>query len=140
MRTPELIDFIEHITNRPSMYVCGDEYERVAAYLAGYDAASGAFQGLHEWLCMKFERHYNVVWWAVIETELDRANDRVDQSTRNERLLASMRNLLVEFVKHRDTIGLRNLYYDFGQWRRSFDWFDENVERYGRSDGPRAEP
>jgi hypothetical protein len=50
--------------------------------------------------------------------------------------IGALRDLLTEYLELRGKIGLRNILYDYGRWLRSQAWFDEDVERYGSSDGP----
>ena len=141
MYTDEWVSFIDHLTTRPGMWVGSANYDLIVTFLNGYNHALGGamLAGFHEWLEMRFGRGHSLAWPALIRYEtLGYPDDQNETDTDgDDKLLSVLRDLLTEYFRHRKTIGLRNVYYDHGKWIRQFDWFNENVERYGSSDGPR---
>lgn len=144
MNTSEIVEFIESVTTRPSMYVntSSEPYYCIAAFLRGCNVALGGsvFEGLNEWLCMKYDKSYSVGWEEIVaietlgETDYDRKPWSDETQTA---LLSALRETLTDYVRHRGTVGLRNVLYDHGVWMRSRSSFNENVERYGSSSGLR---
>ena len=142
MGTNEMVELVENLTKRPAMFVGRESYVGACAYLGGIDHALGGsfLAGFHEWLTMKFGRWHNVHWSAIPEFELlgNGGGLRREFSEQEEsQLLNSLRELLIEYLRYRQEVGLRNVYYDHGKWLRQHSWFDENVERYGSSAGPK---
>ena len=142
MRTNEWITFVDSLTTRPEMFVGLADYDFVTTFICGYNyACDGAFlAGFKEWLAMRYGHVSNVAWYAVIrfETIGDTDKQGASDDTNDQVLLNALRELLTEFMRHREAIGLRNVLYDHGVWLRQFEWFNENVERHGSSDGPRS--
>ncbi len=126
------------------MWVGAVNYDRVTAYLSGYDYAldGGFLAGFKEWLAVKYGYGQNLAWNGLFASatlgEAD-THERPRPTGHDEVLLEQLRSTLVEFLRHRQIIGLRNVLFDHGQWMRKQDWFDENVERFGSSAGPATE-
>jgi hypothetical protein len=140
--TDELVALITHLTAHPSMYLTTDSdwYMGVVTFLHGFDYAMNGsiLAGFDEWLCVKFDKKYNVPWDVIIASETlgEFAYQRRPWPAEADNvLLESLRDQATTFLVHRGTVGLRNVLYDHGKWMREKSWFDENVERYGRSDG-----
>ncbi|MBW3597772.1 MAG: hypothetical protein KY475_10915 [Planctomycetes bacterium] len=138
--TAEQIEFVRHITTRPSMWVVKPSYASICNYLLGFDAArDGALlAGFKEWLTMRLGYGHNYCWdRLVMEIALgpiSHLNLQLDNES-DAKCTGALRDLLTEYLELRGKIGLRNILYDHGCWMRNQDWFDENVERYGSSAG-----
>lgn len=143
----DIIKLIEDITLRPGMYVYertdSSVYKCVTAFLHGCDYAlnGSLFEGFNEWLCMKYNKSYNVHWDVIIAFE--KLGDKTYSKKSwpkgtDEILLGELREIATEFLRHRCQVGLRNVLYDHGKWMRRKRWFNENVERYGSSEGPKS--
>lgn len=134
---------VEGITTRTSMYVINADYFSFCNYLLGYDAGgNGAFLGgFHEWLCVKFDSSWNVIWSVAVASTILGDNFRSSEpklefdTETNQKLISNLRTLMIEFLELRDKVGVRNIYYEHGVWQRSKSWFDENVNEGGVSDG-----
>ena len=140
MELNQQIDFIEHLTTRPSMWVWRPSYDSITAFLVGYDHAlhGGLLEGYREWLTMKFGYGHNLAWPAllVIDALGEDALELQQRSAQDEKLLLErLRESLTEYLRYRDQIGLRNVLFDHGVWLRKQHWFNENVERFGTSTG-----
>ncbi|PQO42079.1 hypothetical protein [Blastopirellula marina] len=119
MRTEEWIDWIEHVTTRPSMWIQPGTYDNVVAFLAGYDLAlQGAFlAGFDEWLAMRYRRAHNMAWSGMIRREVIPNVDEAELSDgQQSELLLALRQLLVEFMQHRKEVGLRSIYHEYEKW------------------------
>ncbi len=114
------------------MLVGNASYDCVVSFLSGYDHAlnGSLLVGFHEWLTMKLGYGHNLGWSALlVDTVLGDAPIKAISRTEDEDalLLERLRQVLTEYLRLREEIGLRNVLFDHGTWLREQEWFDENV-------------
>ena len=136
-------DLIENLTKRTGMYVRVNKhknsYESLCNYIHGFDhGVNGRMLfGFYEWLCMRFNKNFNTVFENIIMIKITNKY-KLDELTpeENKKCINELRKLLFEFFDYRSQFNIRNIIYDYGVWKRKFDWFNEDVERYG-TDNPK---
>lgn len=73
---------------------------------------------------MRYGRGHNLAWPALLKYEIvgyPKTGDELEEGVHDQLLLDQLRDLLVEFLRERSKIGVRNIYYDHGKSIRQFD-------------------
>lgn len=84
-------NLIQHVCQRPGMYVSPESLENVFAYLTGLDTATGCLTGFREWLLPRFEDGNNHAWPGVVQMLLE------SESVADTDAIARLGRLLDEF-------------------------------------------
>lgn len=105
------------------MYLPDVTFSAAAAFVAGYDAASGGglLVALREWLIPKLDGHNNHGWPNLVATLARRAGltDEDDPAR-----VAHLFSTLDEFLTTRDRRnGVREIYHEYEAWLQSQEWY-----------------
>ena len=121
---------LQHALSRPSMFVPAVEFDVLAAFILGFDAASngGAVVGLREWLVVQVGGCDNLAWTELVlrlafpdaESPRQKLLDQANQQQAVERLVA----LLNAFWEKRGShTGLEQIYFEYHQWLKTQSWY-----------------
>ena len=121
---PQFEELVEHICQRPSMYVHPATFGGVCAYLEGFNAArdGGPLLGLREWLILRING-WNNMSWSRLAGQLLTGDHVVAACSNDEDLIGGLGRLLKEYLEYRTTVGLCKLFFDYGHWLRNQDWY-----------------
>jgi hypothetical protein len=90
------------IRQHPGMYLRGETYDELIAFLLGCDAGNdwGLLAGFREWLIVKIDAPTNLAWSAMVLHHV-RADDRGLKQEENRRAVSTLLSLVTEFLQVR---------------------------------------
>jgi hypothetical protein len=142
MRKP--IDLQEALERLP-LYIMGTDYRSAAAFVAGFNLASGgsALQGFHAWLVVRVGCGDNlgneelVLWLAFPGCESPR--ERLCADGGEEQAIKCLIKSLNDFWRDRsDSNGMRRIYCSYENWLAQQSWYTPTwpdwIDRTGQKD------
>jgi hypothetical protein len=136
----DYLDLFEKVRRRPSMYVGGESFEILAAWVDGFDVArsGGVLVGFREWLIVRCRGGNNLAWPALVRGLAGTTDSRDGMGKRdNRRAIDVMFALIEEFAKDRHRRGLRAILFDYQRWLWRQSWYTADRPGYVAPPGPR---
>ena len=121
---------IDSLLQRPSMWVGDMSFDKVVAFIDGFDAAcnGGLLLGFREWLIPRIDGPRDVHWIRMVLKlcfleEMD-AHRQPDEPSATLHALSSLRILLHDFYSERDDIdGMHRILLRYDGWLQKQEWY-----------------
>ena len=129
--------FVEHLCTRTSMWVFPGNYDSVAAYLSGFDAAldGGFLHGFREWLIVRADGCNNLGWPTIVAYVIFPDHDdpvaALHASESNDGFARKeLHRLYTEYRADVRQHGLRGIFHEYEKWLHRQSWYDEGSPQY----------
>jgi hypothetical protein len=128
---------LQQMTKRPGMYLCPIEFDVAAAFIQGFDLASGGgvLVGFREWLVVKLGYGNNLAWSELVLRlafpNAESPRQCLLQGGEQKRAVELLFRLLEEFWQEREAPhGLRRIYLRYQEWLQRQDWYGPTSPDY----------
>ena len=121
------IDRIEHLKKFTDMYLLNRKFTSLVAYIDGMNLVYEGIllEGFREWLIVNNNFGNNLCWSLIIlksqfpEKSLEEIDNDKDA---NLILIRKTFDMLLEFLKYRDSEGLENVFSVYEKWLSQQQW------------------
>lgn len=121
---------LDHVRAHPTMYLVRVEFDTIAAYIQGLDAAThySLLVGFHEWLVPKCDWGPNLAWTELILAlafpGVDDSRRQLQQPDDHAKAIECLFANLDAFWAERSTPeGMRAIYLRFHAWLKRQEWY-----------------
>jgi hypothetical protein len=121
---------LEHVKQRPSMYLNATDFDSAVALIIGYNLATpgGLLVGFREWLITRIGGGNNLAWpglaLMLAFPDTNQPGKQLSRKGNQEKAFHLMFQLLEEFWNERESDqGLHGIYFRYHEWLSRQKWY-----------------